>query len=165
MISSRNGNLIYGKRAVLISDVVNSVCERKDMEWLTLRYPLAEHEILECIECIADLEDLGRGEHLKLRNAGDSQDIQLETTSISDKIFLKLIQYGRTYSPECTDINLLFDKGFRVCSIEVFEDIVNNVDSFEHSDLHSEVYKAYINCLGNSIDTNVILQLLKEDET
>lgn len=165
MISSRNGNLIYGKRAVLVRDVVDSVCDRKDMDWLTKRYPLLEQDILECIDCIADLETLGKGEHIRLKNTGDSQDIQLETVSISDKIFLKLIQYGRIFYPECTNLDLLYDKGFRVCSIEIFEDLVNNNNNFENSEIHSEIYDAYINCLGNDINSQLLLNLLKENET
>jgi len=165
MISNRNGHLIYGKRAVLVREVVDAVCDRKDMDWLTTRYPLAEHEVLECIDCIADLDDLGKGTHLKLKNAGDLQDIQLETVSISDKIFLKLIQYGRVFNRECVDINLLYDKGFRTCSIEIFEDLVADKLEFENSDIHYEIFKAYQECLGNNINYNIILDLLKEDET
>ena len=55
MITNRNGHLIYGKRAVLIRDVTESVCDRKKMDWLTQRFPLADYEVLECIDCIADL--------------------------------------------------------------------------------------------------------------
>ena len=162
MITNRNGHLIYGKRAVLIRDVTESVCDRKKMDWLTQRFPLAELEVLECIDCIADIENLGPGEHLKLNNAGDAQDVQLETISISDTIFLKLIQFGRIYNPECTDIDFLFDQGFKVASIEVFEDLVAGHSNFENSELHSQVYNAYKRCLGNTIEDHIMLNLLKE---
>ena len=90
MISSRNNHLVIGKRAVLVRDVVDSVCARNSVDFITRRFPVNLQEIWECIDAIADIDRLGRGVHLKVNNSSnDRQNINLETIQISDIFLLK----------------------------------------------------------------------------
>ena len=57
MISSRNNHLVVGKRAILVRDVVNSVCDRQTIEFITKRFPVDLLEIWECIDALADIEE------------------------------------------------------------------------------------------------------------
>ena len=94
MISSRNNHLVIGKRAVLVRDVVDSVCARNSVDFITRRFPVNLQEIWECIDAIADIDRLGRGVHLKVNNSSnDRQNINLETIQISDIFFIKTVQY------------------------------------------------------------------------
>ena len=75
-ITNRNNHLVVGKRAILIRDITESVCNRKSMDWIKNRYPIDEMEVWECIDTIADIDDLPAGVHLKVRNtSADKQDI------------------------------------------------------------------------------------------
>ena len=105
MISSRNNHLVVGKRAVLVRDVVNSVCDRHTIEFITKRFPVSLIEIWECIDTIADIDSLGRGLHLKVvNNSSDRQDIKIEAVQISDTFFIKVVQFGKIFLPECNDL-------------------------------------------------------------
>ena len=51
--------------------------------------------------------------HLKVINSSlDRQDIKIEAVQISDTFFIKVIQFGKIFLPECNDFSKLFDKGF-----------------------------------------------------
>ena len=93
MINTRNGHLVHGKHAIPVREVVNRVCDRQDMEWITNRYPMQDFEVMECIDCVADLDNLDYGVHLELSNGSDTVgEITIETRSISDTFFVKCIQ-------------------------------------------------------------------------
>ena len=110
MISSRNNHLVVGKRAILVRDVVNSVCDRQTIEFITKRFPVDLLEIWECIDTIADIDSLGRGVHLKVvNNSLDRQDIKIETVQISDTFFIKVVQFGKIFLPESNNFNELYD--------------------------------------------------------
>ena len=57
-ISNRNGHLIIGRHAVPVREVADSICDRMDIEWLTARYPLVKEEIMDCMDCVADIDKL-----------------------------------------------------------------------------------------------------------
>jgi uncharacterized protein (DUF433 family) len=166
MINTRNGHLVHGKHAIPVREVVNRVCDRQDMEWITNRYPMQDFEVMECIDCVADLDNLDYGVHLELSNGSDTVgEITIETRSISDTFFVKCIQYGKIFSPSVNDFNLLYDKGFRICAIESFEDVLNNSIGYESSELHSVVYNAIIDITDEEFDKQEFVNFLKgQDE-
>lgn len=166
MISSRNNHLVVGKRAVLIRDIVDSVCARNTIEFITKRFPVNLSEIWECIDTIADIDKLGRGVHLKvINNSSDRQDIKIETIQISDTFFIKVIQFGKIFLPECNDFNKLFDKGFIRLAVEVYDDLTRGIDTFQESELHIVVHKAIDGAIGDTLSNDELFSLLKiEDE-
>ena len=165
MISSRNNHLVVGKRAILVRDVVNSVCDRQTIEFITKRFPVDLLEIWECIDTIADIDSLGRGVHLKVvNNSLDRQDIKIETVQISDTFFIKVVQFGKIFLPESNNFNELFDKGFIKLAVEVYDDITQGIDTFEESELHVVVYKAVDGAIGDTISNHELFKLLKIED-
>ena len=165
MISSRNNHLVVGKRAILVRDVVNSVCDRQTIEFITKRFPVDLLEIWECIDTIADIDSLGRGVHLKVvNNSLDRQDIKIETVQISDTFFIKVVQFGKIFLPESNNFNELFDKGFIKLAVEVYDDITQGIDTFEESELHEVVYKAVDGAIGDTISNDELFKLLKIED-
>ena len=89
-INTRNGHLVIGKHAVPVREVTNVVCDRRDMEYITNRYPISPQEVMDCIDCIADLDKLDQGIHLELANGSDDiGKVTIETRQMSDTFFLK----------------------------------------------------------------------------
>ena len=166
MISSRNNHLVVGKRAILVRDIVNSVCDRQTIEFISKRFPVSLIEIWECIDTIADIDSLGRGLHLKVvNNSSDRQDIKIEAVQISDTFFIKVVQFGKIFLPECNDFSKLFDKGFIKLAVEVYDDLSQGMDVFEESELHVVVHKAIDGALGNTLSNEELFSLLQvEDE-
>ena len=165
MISSRNNHLVVGKRAVLIRDIVDSVCARNTIEFITKRYPVSLLEIWECIDAIADIDKLGRGVHLKVNNSSsDRQNINLETIQISDTFFIKVVQFGKIFLPDSNDFSKLFDTGFIKLATEVYGDLSQGISTFEESDVHVVVYKAIDNAIGDTISNDELYRLLKEQD-
>ena len=165
MIETRNGNLVVSKKSILVRQVTTSICDRQPMDWLLKRYPLTKEDIFECIDTISDLDDFDNSQHIKIVNDGDAQDIQLRTTAISDIMFLKLIAFGRIFSPKVDNIDDLYNIGFKQVAIECYTDLVEGNLDFENSELHDIVFQAFDKCLENTARPEVILELLKEDET
>jgi len=166
-ISTRNGHLVSGRHAVPVREVVNSVCDRNDMDYITTRYPLQPQEVMDCIDCVADLDKLDHGIHLELANGSDTVgEVTIETRQMSDTFFVKTIQYGKVFLPQEADFNKLYDKGFRMCAIESFEDVLNNSVGYESSDLHVIVHDAIMNITDEEFDKELFVKFLKEqDET
>jgi hypothetical protein len=165
MISTRNGHLIYGKVAVPVREVTNSICDRASMEYICKRYPLTPNQVMECVDAVADIDNLDAGTHLVLRNGSDnSGEVTIEITSISDTFFLKVIQYGRVFLEQEVNFNLLYDKGFRMCAIEIFEDILNGSVGYENSDLHVIVYNAIMEIVDDNFDKELFIKFLKEED-
>tara|TARA_X000000950_G_scaffold272835_1_gene355921 strand:+ start:1988 stop:2497 length:510 start_codon:yes stop_codon:yes gene_type:complete len=165
MISSRNNHLVIGKRAVLVRDVVDSVCARNSVDFITRRFPVNLQEIWECIDAIADIDRLGRGVHLKVNNSSnDRQNINLETIQISDIFFIKTVQYGKVFLPDSNNFNTLFDTGFIKLATEVYGDLVEGSNTFEESDLHVVIYKAIDNAIGDTLSNEEMYRLLKEQD-
>jgi len=131
-ITNRNNHLVVGKRAILIRDITESVCNRKSMDWIKNRYPIDEMEVWECIDTIADIDDLPAGVHLKVRNtSADKQDIVMEVAQISDTFFIKTIQYGKIFLPDSDDFELIFNVGLNRLALESYDDIVNGSISYQ----------------------------------
>lgn len=165
MISTRNGNLIYGRHAVPVREVVDAICDRAHMDWICARYPLKPVEVLECLDAVADIDKLGGSDHLILRNSSDNpSDVTIEITSISDIFFLKVMQYGKVFLENEYDFNLLYDKGFRMCAIESFEDIVNGSVGYESSEIHTIVVSAILDIAGPDFDKELFIKFLKEED-
>ena len=166
-INTRNGYLVLGRHAVPVREVTNAVCDRKDIDWICTRYPLNNQEVMECIDCVADLDKLDKGVHLELANGSDvTGQVTIETRQMSDTFFVKTIQYGKVFLPNELDFNTLYDKGFRMCAIESFEDVLNNSVGYESSDLHVVVYDAITSITDEEFDKQLFVNFMKEqDET
>ena len=112
-----------------------------------------------------DVEDIVQETFIKSYEADLKQDIQLRTTAISDTMFLKLISFGRIFSPNVENIDELYNIGFKQVAIECYTDLVEGNLDFENSELHDIVFQAFDKCLENTARPEVILELLQEDET
>ena len=165
MISTRNGHLIYGKVAVPVREVTDAICDRTSMDYICNRYPLTPTQVMECLDAVADIDKIDTGTHLVLRNGSDtSGEVTIEISSISDTFFLKVAQYGRVFLEKENDFNLLYDKGFRMCAIETFEDILNGSVGYESSELHVIVYNAIMDIVDNDFDKELFVKFLKEED-
>jgi len=166
-ITNRNNHLVVGKRAILVRDVTDSVCNRKTIDWIKQRFPIDDNEIWECIDTIADIDTLSTGTHLKVKNTSeDKHNIIMEVAQISDLFFIKTIQYGKIFLPNSDNFEEIFNAGLNRLALESYEDVVNGKISYEESDLHLLTFNAFNNELQGILTDNEVLNLLKEsDET
>ena len=166
MIKTRNHTLVIGKMSVPVRNITDSIIDRKNMNYITKRFPVSVEEVFECIDTIADIETFNGTGHLSVRNNGSNDDVVLECTAISDVLWLKLIQYGRIFASDIDTFHKLFDKGFRMCAIECLDDIVNDRTDFESSELHNIVFDAITSVVHNGVNYQSMLDLLKgQDES
>jgi len=165
MIDTRNGHLVIGRHAVPVREITNAICDRVDMDWLTNRYPLQKSDVMACIDCIADLDNLNGKGDLTLRNSAiNIGEVTVETKTISDIFFLKAIQYGAIFLPKEYDFNTLYDKGFRMLAIESFEDVLNGSVTFKSSDLHNIVYNAIMEITDGEFNKEDFVNFLKQQD-
>ena len=100
-------------------------------------------------------------ESIRKNQSVEHDEITLATTSIADTIFLKVLQMGRNTNINITDINELYEIGFRTLAIESYEDQVNGNNQLEEiSDIHSIVNSAISNAVPD-LEPSTILKFLK----
>jgi len=109
MISNRNGYLVVGKLNVPIREITDCIVERNELETICKKYPISKNEVFECLDAIADLDSINSRDRLKCKNIGTNEDIQIQTVSITDNLFLKIVQFGRVINDKLEDFNKLFD--------------------------------------------------------
>ena len=77
---------------------------------------------------------------------------------------VKLEKYGKVFLENEQDFNILYDKGFRMCAIESFEDELNGSVTFQSSDLHNIVYNAIIDITDGNFNKPDFINFLKEQD-
>ena len=164
-ISNLNGTLVIGALKVPVRNITDSILDRNPVDVIQKRFPISVEEIFECLDAVADHDTIGIHDRLVVVNQSvDNQEITLTTTSIADTIFLKVLQMGRNTNINITDINDLYEIGFRTLAIESYEDKVSGNNYLEEvSDIHSIVNSAISNAVPD-IEAETILKFLKEDD-
>lgn len=161
MISNRNGHLVVGKFSVPVREITDCIVERNEVQDICKKYPVNPDEVFECLDAIADLDSISSRDRMKCKNVGTEDDIQIQTVSITDNLFLKIVQYGRIFNNKVTDFNKLFDIGFLNLAFECYEDIHNGHREFENSDLHTVIFDAIETMIDGQISIEKIYNLLK----
>ncbi len=170
MISTRNATrtLVVGKHAVPVRQVTEAICERRPFDWIQIRFPVTKSEIFECIDAVADIDNFRKGEHLKLENVGEGDDILIKVLSISDTCFIKVLQFGRVYLHNSVEMEEVFDKGLCMLAYLCFKDVVENQKDFIDSDPLSEiVLEAFRNACEHSDNElyNILKEQIENEET
>lgn len=161
MISNRNGYLVVGKFSVPIREITDCIVERNELETICKKYPVSKNEVFECLDAIADLDSITSRDRLKCKNIGTNEDIQIQTVSITDNLFLKIVQFGRVINDNLDDFNKLFDVGFLNLAYECYEDIHNGHRQFENSELHTIVFDAVESMIDGQISMEDLYNLLQ----
>ncbi len=161
-ISNLNGTLVIGALKVPVRNVTDALLDRSPLAVIQKRFPVSEEEIFECLDAVADHDTIDIHDRLVVVNQSVEHDeITLATTSIADTIFLKVLQMGRNTNINITDINELYEIGFRTLAIESYEDQVNGNNQLEEiSDIHSIVNSAISNAVPD-LEPSTILKFLK----
>ena len=100
-------------------------------------------------------------DRLKCKNIGTNEDIQIQTVSITDNLFLKIVQFGKVINDNLEDFNKLFDVGFLNLAYECYEDIHNGHRQFENSELHTIVFDAVESMVDGQISMEDLYNLLQ----
>ena len=161
MINNRNGYLVVGKFSVPIREITDCIVERNELEVICKKYPISKEEVFECLDAIADLDSITSRDRLKCKNIGTNEDIQIQTVSITDNLFLKIVQFGKVINDNLEDFNKLFDVGFLNLAYECYEDIHNGHRQFENSELHTIVYDAFESMIDGQISMEDLYNLLQ----
>jgi|TARA_R110001592_G_scaffold132997_16_gene348086 hypothetical protein len=165
MISTRNATrtLVVGKHAVPVRDITEAVCDREELDYILKRFPISKDEVFESIDAVSDLDPLNAGTHLKVEDISTEEDIiTLNVLTVSDIMYLKLVQYGRVVLPKEVRFNVLFDYGLMESALDCYSDIANGNDSFMSSEMHETVYNAVQKACSDTYSTDQLLNLLKE---
>lgn len=161
MISNRNGYLVVGKFSVPIREITDCIVERNELETICKKYPISKDEVFECLDAVADLDSITSRDRLKCKNIGTNEDIQIQTVSITDNLFLKIVQFGKVINDNLEDFNRLFDVGFLNLAYECYEDIHNGHRQFENSELHTIVFDAVESMIDGQISMEDLYNLLQ----
>jgi len=163
-ITTRNGNIVVGSLFVPIRDIISDVLDRRRMDWITNRYPVTEADVLDAVDYLADHYDFDGSNLINLRIEIREGFLEIQPTSVSDSIFLKLIQFGRIFTPKDTNIESLFNKGFLNCVIESIEAKLEGSLDTQIDNLHGIIYNSVKKALSDSdLTDQAILDLLKEE--
>ena len=145
-ISSRGPRniLVLDRSGVQITDVCDAVAEYKDIDWVLKRYPIKTEEVFECIDAFVDLAKPSKKDKLELdfSNTATTDDLDVEATAITDRIYFMIISYGRSLIPDCDSIDDLFRYGLELIIVDCLEDLEKGDRGFENSEIHNIVFNA-----------------------
>jgi uncharacterized protein (DUF433 family) len=155
-LETRGKNVVVTSgHAVVVSDIADSLIDGRDFNWLVNRYPISVTEIWEVIDYYAEKVP-ATDKNFQLHNLGSDTDVDLEVSKVSDSVYFGLIAFGKVFLPESQDLRVLFTKGLEMIIIEVCNELLDNGDIDDTSNLHSVVYNELTNVIGQ-FDPSTIL--------
>ena len=79
-------------------------------------------------------------------------------------MYFNIISFARIWYPAEEDLTFLYEKGLSYILIEIFTDLINDMDTYLDNDLHEIIYHAVKFCIGPITDPNFILHGLPVEE-
>lgn len=162
-LETRGKNVVVTSgNGVIVTDIADSLIEGKSFEWLQKRYPVSYEEIWEVVDYYADKVP-AKDKNFKLENVGSDTDIDIEVSKVSDTMYFGLINFGKVFLPQSDNTKLLFTKGLEMVITEVCEELLDNGDISEASNLHTVVYNELTNVIGQFDPSDVLASMTFDD--
>ena len=166
MIETRNATntMVLSRSGVNVWNVADLLLEKKSFEFLMNRFPINKEEIFAVIDVVADTKCKHVEGDIEFRDIGTDGHVTLETISMSEGMYFNIISFARIWYPAEEDLTFLYEKGLSYILIEIFTDLINDMDTYLDNDLHEIIYHAVKFCIGPVGDPNFILSGLPIEE-
>lgn len=167
-ISTRGprNTLVLDRNCVPISAVCDQLCIGTDYRLIQRRFSISFDEIYACAEAWTDLKPCTDEDFISLSVYENNGEFDVQTTGISDWIFLSLLTLGRLGHSDVDSAPTLHAYGLEAVITDCCFDIVSGTDHYKMSDLHKCVFEEFESKF-QVIDATLarqILRWLKVDE-
>jgi uncharacterized protein (DUF433 family) len=168
MFSQRGQTVVLDRTAVPLNDIINSLITKRNFRITRQQFPISNEEILAAIEYYIDHKSSGNAKHEKISfevSTDDIGEINVNTESMTDWVFLNCLLYGHMFYPDLEDLNRLYAKGLENIVKEILQDLQQGNTDFKGSALHDLVYESFIESYGElkAIDIEMLLTSLGEN--
>lgn len=160
-IQSRGPNniLVLERSAVPVNEIVDLVCSRQPLTTILRKFPIGEAEVFECCDCWVDTRDATENDYIKFDVQFTNGDLDVMTMGISDWIYISLVNQGRVYFPEESNLEKLFMLGMEQVIADCLMDIRDGNTNFDMSELHRIIYEEFERTYGK-VDVEKSKELL-----
>ena len=167
-IINRNGILVTEKRKVPVLDIMEELCDTRNLDRITTKFPISEEDFWDSLDAFVDHYANGgscdicftKFDHVALRDPF----FALETTAITQEMFTSILRYGRVYVDESFNIDRIYQVGLYFIVVEIMESlhITNATDGLTsvHLDVLPGLEEAYQGDLHR--DADLFLKSLRD---
>jgi len=152
MISTRgrNNSLVVDRTCVAVKDVCEAVSRYNTVEEIIQRFQVNETELFECIDTFTDINEISDKDFVKFEWEDVEGNVDLNTTAVSDWVYLSVIGYGRVFSPECQTFRDLYSFGLEQIFMDCLKDVIDGNRNFEEvSSLHGMIFQSFEQVYGH----------------
>lgn len=169
MISARGPQniLVLDSVGVPISDVCEAVLRLEYLDKVTSKYLITPEEVYLAIETMCDTNPQTENDFVKFRiDTEDNGDIAVETSGLSDWVYLTIVTYGRMLMPEETRFRTIYAYGMESIMVDILTDLKQHKKDFENSVIHNLVYESFVDAFGpiKQEDIDMLLGTLHQDD-
>jgi len=146
MISTRGNNntLVVDRTCVPVWDLCYAISNYKNPAELKQRFQVNTEEIFACIDAFSDMNGPTENDFVTFTWEEIDGDVDLNTTKISDWVYLTVINYGRTLEANTEVFNDLYTRGLEAVFTDCLNDIIDGNRNFEDaSDVHRIVFTSF----------------------
>ena len=156
----KSGREVIERTAVPVTDVIDSLIRKRNINTTQQQFPITEDEIWGCVDYVLDAKNPGKNEKIDFTISYDEDgELCVSTESMTDWVYLTSLTYGRMFSPNTTDLNFLYCVGLENVMREILEDLKTGNTDFSSSALHNIVHKSFVKSYGELSGQDVILLL------
>ena len=164
----KSGREVIERTAVPVTDVIDSLIRKRNINTTQQQFPITEDEIWGCVDYVLDAKNPGKNEKIDFTISYDEDgELCVNTESMTDWIYLTSLTYGRMFKPNLKDLNFLYSVGLENVMREILEDLQAGNTDFSSSALHDIVHRSFIQSYGELTpqDVRLLLSSLKGEES
>jgi hypothetical protein len=158
--------LVLDRNCVPIADVCDQLCIGGDHRLIQRRFAITMDEVYACAEAWTDVRKITEDDFISLSVYENNGEFDVQTTGISDWIFLSLLSLGRLSHPEVDNPATQHAYGLESIITDCCFDIIAGEDHYKMCELHDCVFTEFEKKF-HKVDANLarqILNWLKIDE-
>ena len=143
-IINRNGVLVTEKRKVPVLDIMDELCDTRNLDRITTKFPISEDDFWDSLDAFVDRYAVSDSCDICFTKF-DHEDLlnplfALETTAITQEMFTSILRYGRVYvDSDGYNIDRIFQVGLYFIVVEIMESLHITNATAGLTDVHLDV--------------------------
>lgn len=158
--------LVLDRNCVPVNQVCDELCREGNTAHICRKFNINSDEVFACAEAWVDVREAQPEDFIRLTIYENNAEYDVQTTGISDYVYLTLLATGRMMHPEVDSTSMLHAYGLESVITDCCFDITGGTDHYKMSAIHKIVFEEFENKYRqvDSITAKQILRWLKVDE-
>lgn len=153
MISTRGPDqiLVVDRNGAPVREICGLLIRRNTISSICKRFDITREEMYAAVSAINDLIGISDNDFIEIEISREGDEINVETTGITDLIFLTLLTWGNFFDPDEDEIDTLFQLGMSEVIADILGEIKLGGSDYLDSDIHSIIAREFFRAYGPSL--------------